>query len=350
MKYIAILAGGSGTRFWPLSRRHRPKQFLKVLENKSFLQATISRACRLLPKENIFVLTDVIYSRETTKHLDDFGIPRSNLILEPQGKNTLPSIALFARLTELKDKNAKLLVLPCDHYINNVAGFKKCVLQAFDLAEKGFLCLIGIKPNAAKTGYGYIKVANKLSGGVRPVLRFIEKPQGQAAKRLFKQENIFWNSGIFCFKSQVILSELRLHQLGLYNQILRISRVSDIKKVWKRIRPVSIDYGILEKAGNLCMVAAGFDWSDVGSWDALCDLLPKDKNGNAAILGSDYVCLDSQRNLFGSYCRKKLIAAVGVEDLAIIDTADALLVCKKSGSQNIKRLVQALKKKRKKSV
>lgn len=345
--YGVILAGGTGTRFWPLSRRHLPKQFLRIVEKRSLIEDTISRVRKIMPDTNIFIVTNKVYLNEIKRQLKHFNIPRENIILEPRPCNTLPAIALCAQIIKLKDSQANLLVLPSDHYIKDIGRFKQAIDKALTQAIEGYLCLIGVRPDSARSGYGYIKVGSQKENNMFYVKSFKEKPHPNKVKRIFRQNGVFWNSGIFCFQAGVLLNEIKRYLPKLYYQIIKINQKQNIENIWPKIEPVSIDYGLLEKSKHLVMVVAKFRWSDLGSWDALGDILPKDAKNNIVLSDCNCVSLDSSNTLICSYERKRLIAAMGLEDLIIVDTPDALLVCKKEKAQDIKRLVEILKKKRK---
>jgi len=350
MNYALILAGGSGSRFWPMSRRHLPKQFLKIVEKKSLLEATINRARHIIPDDNIFIITNQIYLNQIKKQLSNFKIPKRNIILEPTPKNTLPAISLCAQLVRLKDPQANILVLPSDHYIKDNNAFKHSAEEAFRLAGDGFLSLIGIKPDSPRSGYGYIRTGKKMAKDIYRVQQFQEKPSVREARNLLSKRGIFWNSGISCFKAAILAEETKRYLPALYHQIVKVRNRQDISKVWPKIKPASIDYGLLEKSDNLIMVIGKFRWSDLGSWDTLSELLPKDRKDNVVLSDCDCITLDSSNTLVCSYEHKRLIACVGLKDLVVVDTPDALLVCKKDKSQDIKALVGLLKKKRKKCV
>jgi len=348
MNYAVILAGGVGSRFWPLSRRSHPKQFLRIFGKDSFLEATIRRIQTIVPRENIFIVTNQIYLPEIKRQLRKFRVHQENIILEPKPLNTLPAISLCAQIIRLKDSLANLLVLPSDHYIKDSRGFKSTMFRALSLSAKGLICLIGIKPDSPCLGYGYIKTGRKIDKDIFAVKCFKEKPTLNTARKLFKEKGIFWNSGIFCFKAEVILKEIKTYVPKLYAQIIQIRQKQDIKKIWPKIKPISIDYGLLEKSSNLAMVRAKFYWRDLGSWDALCSVFSKDRKNN--IILSDCVNLDSTNIFVCSYGSKRLIATVGLEDTIIVDTPDALLVSRKEKSEGIKRLFELLKQKRKQCV
>ncbi len=348
MNYAVILAGGQGSRFWPLSREYLPKQFLSIAGKDTFLEATLRRTLKIIPKNNVFIVTHRIYLKEIKRYLKKFAIPQENVILEPRPLNTLPAICLSARIIELKDPQAVLLVLPSDHYIKDDIAFKRAVLKALKYAKKNALCLMGIKPTQPCSGYGYIRAGRNIEDGIFLIKSFQEKPTPRQAELLLHKKDIFWNSGIFCFKSSIILGEAKAYQAGLYRQISKIKKKEDIKYAWKAIKAISIDYGILEKSRRLVMVKAKFYWRDLGSWDALVEILPSDAQGNIVL--ADTVSLDSRDNLMYSSCPNRVIAGIGLKDLIVVDTPDALLLCRKDKSQEIKKIVETLKVKRRECV
>lgn len=350
MNYAIILVGGIGSRFWPLSREHRPKQFLRIFKKRSLFEATLKRARLIVPDSNIFIVTNKSYLGQIKAQLIDFSIPEENIILEPVAKNTLPAIALCAQFINFREPGANLLVLPSDHYIEDKVKFKETVSEALKLSNVGFLSLIGIKPDKLHLGYGLIECGDKIKANIFQVKSFREKPPLNEASSLFRKKNFYWNSGIFCFKPTLILNELKIYQPGLYQQVSRIKNKSNINKVWNKIKPISIDYGILEHSKNLAIVVGRFKWSDVGSWDTLSEMLPRDKSNNAVFGDTDYLNLDSANTFIYSCNKKRLIAAIGLYDLIIVDTPDALLICKKERTEELKELVRLLKKKRKSCV
>ncbi|MBM3251206.1 MAG: hypothetical protein FJZ11_00290 [Candidatus Omnitrophica bacterium] len=348
MTYAIILAGGVGSRFWPLSRESLPKQFLGIIGKESFLKAALRRIQGVIPPKRIFIVTNRSYSRQIRKEVKGFRVPPSNIILEPKPLNTLPAIGLCARMISIRDKQANLLVLPADHYIRDNAGFKRAIFKALKLSSAGFMCLVGVKPDSPCVGYGYIKAARRIDKDIFSVAYLKEKPGLKTARRLFKEKNIFWNTGIFCFKAEVILRQIKDRLPGLHNQLSRVKYKQDIGDIWPKIKAVSIDYGLLEKSQGLVMVKAGFDWSDLGSWDALCGVLASGNKKNVIL--SDCVSLDNANIFVSSYGCRRLIAAIGLRDTIIVDTPDALLICKKENAQDIKALVEILKRKKKSCV
>ena len=339
MTYAVILAGGVGSRFWPFSREFEPKQFIKIIGEESLLQAAIRRLKGVVAFAHIYIITNNIYFYEVKAQVAGFRIPDKNIILEPEGKNTAPAVGLCARLIGRADKDAVLMVLPSDHYIKNVDNFKKTLKDAIAYAKKDFLVTIGIKPTAPSTGYGYIKVSVKKSGYFI-VDKFLEKPDLKKANKYFKDKKFFWNSGMFIWKASVFLEETRKYLPKLHANLQRINSVNDIPKIWPRIEAVSIDYGIMEHSKRICLIPANFYWTDLGSWEALAEIFPKDKNGNIA--NSDTLNLDSQGVCI--FTRgNRLVSTIGIKDTVIVDTPDALLVCDRNKTQDVKHLVEKLK-------
>ena len=348
--YAIILAGGVGSRFWPFSRELEPKQFLKIIKDKSLLQDTAARLKGIVNPGNIYIITNKVYFFEIKRHIQGFKIPQENIILEPQGKNTAPAIGLCSRIISQRNKNASLIVLPADHYIRDVESFRKCLRQALIRAQDDYLVTIGIRPKKAAIGYGYIKVCRPSSVVRRPsncylVDRFLEKPALVKAKEYVKSKDYFWNSGIFVWKAAVFERELRKYQPDLYSRLEKINSIEDIEKVWPGIKPVSVDYGVMEHSKRIALIPAEFDWSDLGSWDALEEVVPKNKKGN--ILSRDSIDLDSQ-GLCAFSRGNRLIATIGLKDLIIADTPDALLVCDRQRTQEVKNVVSELKRRNRK--
>ena len=343
--YGLILAGGVGSRFWPFSRVLEPKQFINIIGKESLLQNTVRRLKGLIQPKQIFFITNQAYFFELKKQIEKFHIPDENIILEPEGKNTAPAIGLCVRLIEKKNKDAVLAVFPADHYIKDIKKFQGCVNRALKPAESDFLVTIGIKPNKPATGYGYIKISNQ-----KPVTRnqmkyykverFLEKPSINKAKEYVRSRDYFWNSGMFIWKVSVFRDELAKYMPELYSQLKSIQTKGDIEKVWGRIKPISVDYGIMEHSKKIALVTADFYWSDLGSWDALEELLSKDKGGNV-LPGNSLDC--GSQGLCAFSRGDRLIATIGLKDLIIADTPDALLVCDKQKTQEVKKIVEKLK-------
>ncbi|RJP28949.1 MAG: mannose-1-phosphate guanylyltransferase/mannose-6-phosphate isomerase [Candidatus Omnitrophota bacterium] len=343
MNYAVILAGGTGTRFWPFSRELEPKQFMHVLSNNSLLQNTIIRLSGIIEPENIFIISNKLYLYELKSQIKTLKVPDSNIVLEPDARNTAAAIALAASLILAKDKEAVMLVLPSDHYIRGKKEFSSCIKSAIKCARKDFMVTIGIKPQDASTGYGYIKTAKPLSGlGVKciKVSKFIEKPAFALAKKYAIDKRFFWNSGIFIWKASVFMEELRKFLPDMYQIFKDVKKIEQVGKKWFSIKPISVDYGIMAFSKKIVLVPADFYWTDLGSWDALTKILPKDACGNVS--KADFLGLNCRGvSVFSRSAR--FISAVGVRDLIIADTPDAILVCNNNNAQDVKKIVDLLK-------
>ena len=340
-----ILAGGSGTRFWPLSRKKTPKQFLNIIGRRSLFEETLRRIRTKIRKENIFIITNALYARTVKKQAAAFGIPPSNILLEPEGKNTAPSIAWAAARLKAIHNDAIMVVLPSDHLILNNHAFLKNIAEAIRLAADGFLVTFGIVPTRPETGYGYLRVEkSRLKGKtVFLVKKFIEKPSKQKAQRLFKAKDYLWNSGMFAWRVTVILKEFKKHLPVFYRAFKDRNDAAYVRKVWRSLPSISIDYGILEKVRRLAAVPSKrMGWSDLGSWQALSDVLKRDTDGN--ILKGDIINLGSKNTFILG--KSRLIAAVGLNNIVAVDTPDALLICRKDLSQDVRALAAVLQKKK----
>jgi len=342
--YAILLAGGQGSRFWPLSRTLEPKQFLSLHAKGSLFEQTVLRIRPLIPAENIFVVTSQLYRFAVLEYISALDIPSENVIFEPEAKNTSASICAGVQLIHAKDPLARVCVLPCDHLIRAKKRFLSLLKKAFCICQDS-LVVFGIPPTRPATGYGYIKAARKLlrknGSTVYQVEKFTEKPDKKAAERFLKSGLFFWNSGIFVGSSAIFLKEFKTHLPGLYSRLCRIQEARDIDKAWHTLEAVSFDYGILEKSKNILMSRAeGLGWSDLGSWQGWDELLKKDTQGNS--FSHDVVSLENKNlTVLG---KNRLIAAIGLEDIIVVDTPDALLITKKNRSEEVKRVVDILKR------
>lgn len=348
--YIVILAGGAGTRFWPLSRKLRPKQLMSVFGGKSMLQQTVERVLPLKPRR-ILVVTNALQASETTAQLDYLKDVPIDVIAEPVGRNTAPAIGLAASIIAHHDPEAVMAVLPADHYIRDEEAFRAALLRAKAAARQGFLVTLGIRPDRPETGYGYIEAGRKLcDAGSNQVTRFVEKPVLEKALAYLAAGNFYWNSGMFVWQAKVILGELAKQLPDLYRALkqLRYSLEAgdlaglapQIEAIYGEVKSESIDYGVMEKAGNVAVIPADFGWSDVGSWGALPEVMPSDSSGHVAINARELISIDAVRCL--AYGGDKLVALVGVKDLIVVNTADALLVCAADRAQEVKKVVETL--------
>ena len=338
--YVVILAGGSGTRFWPLSRQDRPKQFLNMLGSRSLFQQTLERIIPLVPTENVFIAANKQYHRVIQRQARIFKIPAKNILLEVAARNTAPAIAWAAARIAARDKNGVMVVLPSDHLILQPKKFLNLLKQAISLAQHGHLLTLGIVPTRPETGYGYLQIKSQQAHGgkIWRVVRFTEKPSLAKAKKIVRSGKYLWNSGMFIWRADVILAEFKKYLPAIYKQFSKRSDDQHTHKVWKSLPRISIDYGILEKARDVLTVPAqGIGWSDLGSWEALAEVLLKKGN---VLRGQ--VLAEGCRNtlVLGN---KKLIATIGLNDVVVVDTDDALLICRQDRSQEVKKIVDHLK-------
>lgn len=330
-----ILCGGSGTRLWPISRSLMPKQFVKLFKNKSLFQLTIERN-RDICKEQ-FIVTNTQQYFLAIDQLEEIQSHTNNFLLEPFGKNTAPAIAMACFAL---DPNEIILATPSDHLVKNINSYKKLASKAKKLAKLDYLVTIGVAAKYPETGYGYIEANGE------DVKAFHEKPDRETAKKYIEAGNFYWNSGIFCFKAGVLLEELKKYAPEIYKTskiayenskkgtIIRISH-NDMATIPEE----SIDYAVMEKSNRIKVVSDNFEWSDLGSFDALTEEFPKDTQGNT--INKNLIAIDSKDNFV--YGESRLISLIGINDLIIVDTPDALLISKKGDSQKIKEIVKELK-------
>ena len=353
--HAIILAGGSGTRFWPLSREWYPKQCLRILGNHTLIQHTLERALRCVPTSRTFVVTSRSQVDLVAMQCEEWKLDsKENIIVEPEGRNTAPAIAMAAMTLVARDPDAVMLVLPADHVIKGTRKFTEAVKLGTTLAEDGHLVTLGIRPTAPETGYGYIKPNTSQWLGTQGALtgyrvrRFLEKPDIAKAKTMLRSGGYFWNSGIFLWKASTILDELSLYQPGLLRVIRKICRLQDdgagfndnAMRMYSRLPPMPIDTAVMEQTSKAAVVPVDFVWSDIGSWSALGDVASKTKSGN--VINGNIIDLGSENSvLFGDH---RLVATIGLKDMVIVDTPDATLVCPKSRAQDVKRVVDILKK------
>ncbi|MDQ1468681.1 MAG: mannose-phosphate guanylyltransferase [Bryobacterales bacterium] len=346
--YGLILAGGRGTRFWPRSRKRHAKQVLNVAGQQTLIQATVDRLRDLIPPERIWILTNDFVRDEIVRQLPD--VPPNQIIAEPAQRNTAPAIGLAAHILKSIDPKAVFGVFPSDHVIGKPKRYLSMVRAAFKAAERGEIAVLGVEPRWPETGYGYIEfpkgtVAGKL--GTSPVLKFREKPELPVAKRYVKAGNFFWNAGMFFWKADTVLNALReflpetADLLSELPSFLHPDFAACMAELFPRCQDISIDYAVMQEAKNVVGVACDdFGWNDVGSWDAVYDLLPKDADLNA--VRSEVMAIESTGNYVDG--GKKIVALVGVKDLIIVDTPDALLVADRSQAQRVGEIVKRLEK------
>ena len=341
---IVILAGGSGTRFWPLSRLRHPKQLMSVLGGKSMLQRTVERVLPLKP-ERIVVITNRLQAQESAAQLAYITELPVEVIAEPVGRNTAPAVGLAARLA--LSPETVLAVLPADHVIPDQEEFCAVLRRGAVAAGEGRLVTLGITPTRPETGYGYIEVAPGSCGdGPFPVSRFVEKPDLERAQQFLAAGNFYWNSGMFLWRADVILEELNRHlpelSAALADLVLRDGGVAQegLEALYAAVKGESIDVGVMEKSDRVTMIPASFGWSDVGSWSALPEVVEGDDNGNVIINAAGTVLTDAQGCL--AYGGGKMVALLGVKDLIVVETPDALLICPRDRAQEVKGIVGEL--------
>jgi mannose-1-phosphate guanylyltransferase len=352
--YAVIMAGGKGTRFWPKSRETMPKHLLDIGSEKTIIQETVSRIAPLASPEHTLVVTGLSHADELMKQLP--GIPGKNILIEPVGRNTAPCIGLAALHIQQREPDGVMVVLPADHLIEETARFRHILSIAVETARLGdCLVTIGIKPTSPETGYGYLEQGSLKTAtrgeNVYEVASVREKPALKQAKVFLKKGRFYWNSGIFIWRVGVILEAIRQWLPDLHDGLSEIKNVLGtqreqevVRRVYKGLRSVSIDYGVMEKADNVLFIRGDFGWSDVGSWDALWDVSDKDEHGNAANVKGAFIGLNTTNSLIHS--SKKLVALVGVEDLIVVETGDALLICTRGRSQDVKKVVEILEEKK----
>lgn len=350
-QYVAILAGGLGTRFWPKSRSAEPKQFLDILGcGRSLLQSTYDRYKKFIYKENIYVITTEEYEQKVKEQLPQ--LPAENILCEPSRKNTAPCVALMAAKLFQKDKKSTFIVAPSDHLVKNDEAFKEVALTAFNFAEhNNAFVTLGIKPNYPNTGYGYIQYdANNHAGNeIFKVKTFTEKPDLSLAITFVRSGEFLWNAGIFVWKSEHILAAFESFQPEMYELFMaekEAFNTKEEKKAIKRIYPlctnISIDYAIMEHAKNVFVIPCSVGWSDLGTWKSAYENMEKDYFENA-VIGKNVIVFDAGKNMIDIPDHKMLVLQ-GLDDYIIVDTNDVLLICKKENEQQIKEYLSEVKR------
>ena len=350
--YAVVMAGGGGTRLWPLSRRATPKQMLSFDGKRSLFQLAIDRLIGLFPLEHILVVT--ISDQAQALQAEYPALPAENFLIEPLPRGTASVIGLAAVALAQRDPQATMAVVTADHIIQNVPRFLSALSSGYEIAQSGSLVTLGIQPLSPSTGYGYIESGEGIGefGGEKAlrVMRFTEKPDEATARKFLAQGNYFWNSGMFIWQVETILSEFHQNMPDLASRLDRIARAwgtpdrhAVLMVEWPQIQPETIDFGIMEKARHVAVIPAReLGWSDVGSWDSLFGALPSDSQGNI-ILGANFMGLDTSSTLVVSKSTDRLIVTLGLKDIVIIDSGDALLICSTDDAQKVKEVVNRLK-------
>ncbi|PJK09201.1 mannose-1-phosphate guanylyltransferase/mannose-6-phosphate isomerase [Lysobacteraceae bacterium NML08-0793] len=348
MIHPVILSGGSGTRLWPRSRSNTPKQFLSLTGDDTLFQATARRVAALPDSRPVLTICADDHRFMVGEQLQQIGLENGGIVLEPVARNTAPAIALAALQVLAQDPDGVLLVLPADHLIRNEAAFHAAVVAGLPSAQQGLLVTFGIRPEYPETGYGYIRSGEPLADGVRRIAAFVEKPDAARARQYLESGEYLWNSGMFLFRADAYLAALQQHAPAI---------AEAARKAWQRARrdldfirvdaecfaespDDSIDYAVMERVQQAAVVPVDCGWSDVGSWSSLWSVAARDADGNVQL--GDTVAIDS-RNTYLQAADDRLLAVLGVEDLVVVDTADAVLVAHRERVQEVKKLVDTLK-------
>ena len=348
--YAVIMAGGSGTRFWPISRGAQPKQLLNILGEATMIQATVARLQPLIPAERVLVVTTEALAKETRRQLP--MLPADHIIAEPVGRDTAACVCLAALVVQKLDPQATMILLPADQVITPADKFQRALEVGVQTAAEGGLVTYGIAPRFPSTGYGYVKVADALSQtddgvSVRAVESFVEKPDLETAKSYIATGDYRWNSGIFTWRADVVIKALTQHTPWLIKALSPVSAAwgeegfaAKLAEAYGPLKKISVDYALLENADDIKVVTGSFAWDDVGSWDALYHHLPRDEEG--VIAEGEILSIDCSDSLLMSRTNQ-LIAGVGLKGMTVVATEDAILVVPKGESQSVKRVVDQLK-------
>ena len=351
MFYVLIMAGGVGTRLWPLSRRDRPKQSLRLVGGRTMFEHAVDRLAPILQPEQIFVVTRTEHMKILATQAPE--LPPDNFIVEPEGRGTAPCIGLGAIHLHRQDPEAIMVVLTADHFIADTARFRQVLAAAAQVAEEGHLVTLGITPSSPSTGYGYIKQGESVGTvegfSVFRAERFAEKPSPETALHMVESGEYSWNSGMFIWRVDRILEEFQRQMPEFYVQLAEVEATlgtsgyePTLSRVWPQVARQTIDYGVMEGAENVVVIPVDIGWSDVGSWASLSELLPADEERN--IIVGPHVGIDTRDTLvFGE---ERLIATIGLEGMVIVDTEDALLVCPRGREQEVRAIVRRLEEDR----
>jgi mannose-1-phosphate guanylyltransferase len=347
--YAAIMAGGVGTRLWPLSRESRPKQALPLIGERTMFQYAVDRLAPLFPPQHIFVVTNAEHAEILRPQAPE--LPDDNFILEPEGRDSGPAVGLCAVHLQQRDPDAVMAMLTADHYIADVERFRSALAAAGELARSGNIVTLGIKPQFASTGFGYIRQAESIGefGGFTAyrAAQFTEKPDQETADRFVESGQYSWNSGMFIWQVDRVLSEFQRQRPQIYERLSSIGDAlgtPDVQQVlaetWPEIQKISIDYAIMEEADDVAVIPVEIGWSDVGSWATLFDIIPADREGN--VVFGEHLGFETSNTLVRG--EDRLIVTIGLKDMIVVDTEDALLVCSADRAQEVKTVVQELRR------
>jgi mannose-1-phosphate guanylyltransferase len=351
--YAVIMAGGGGTRLWPISRKETPKQLLPLLGKDTLFQSTVARLEKLFPPERILVVTVAEQAREMQKQVP--SIPMENYLIEPAPRGTASVVALAAAVLQKRDPQAAMAIQTADHYIRNRDLFHYLIRTAFDVAQKNYLVTLGITPTYPSTGFGYIQQGAALDGDykypVYTVERFKEKPDEETAQHLLRSGDHSWNSGMFVWRADTILAEIERQMPELFKVVSKIANAwgtpeqnKVVQENWFSLKSQTIDYGVMEKAEHVAVLpAGGLGWNDVGSWDSLFEVLLPDMHGNVAT-NAQHLAVETHNTLVYSKTDERLVVTIGLDDIVVVDAGDVLMVCKVDQSQKVKDVVEHLKK------
>jgi mannose-1-phosphate guanylyltransferase/mannose-6-phosphate isomerase len=345
-----ILAGGKGTRFWPLSRENCPKQMLNIVGEDTLLRQTVKRLDGFIPLDNVWIITTDILVQDIRFHLKPLGKNAGQIhyIIEPLGRNTAPAIALAAITLDKLSSDSIMVVMPSDHVIRDATQFQAKLRLAVEAAQEGYLVTFGIVPTRPETVYGYIKSGQPFKDSSDEIFHadgFFEKPDVKTAKTFLRQGGYYWNSGIFVWKTAKILKEIESHLPSLYRELIKIGEFNDMssdafKELYSSLESISIDHGVMEKSRDVLVMPADFGWCDLGNWTALGDVLEKDERGN--IVQGNAIDIGSENCTV--IAGDRVLATIGLKDMVVIDTADATLVSSKEMVPEVRKVVETLKR------
>ena len=350
--YAIVMAGGGGTRLWPLSRQARPKQMLPLIDENSLFQSAVMRLEDLFPMDHVLVVTVQTQADQLQEQCP--GIPPENYLIEPMPRGTASVVGLAAIALQHRDPQATMAILASDHHISNLQKFHQILLAGYELAQEGHLVTMGITPTYPATGFGYIQSGEYIGRfndlDALRVLHFKEKPDTETARQFLKTGDHTWNSGMFIWRVKDILDEFHRQMPDLAEKLDVISQAWDtpgresvLQNIWPQIHVDTIDYGIMEGARDVAVIPAeDLGWSDVGSWESLYDVKTPDENGNI-VIEAEHIGLETQNTLVFADRTKRLVVTIGVNDLVIVDTGDVLLVCHREHAQKVRQIVSQLK-------